>query len=669
MKHAEIKVGSRYVAKVNEKLTTVRVDAIREVENAYRTAAYRYDVTNLETGRKTTFASAQKFRSEVFGPEAGAESAVKPEYPIRKAAEAPSVAQEATQEDRVEVLPTDAEDIGLNTAAIESQRVESETAKPEPKRSILGDSVRALSLPVNSANLDTAPHVVVVARAGTGKTTTLVSALQVLMGQQPTTVVHRDGRTETVPIVPSAQQKAVWDDVGRSRGKAKSVCFVAFNKSIAGELQRRVPQGVEAMTLHSMGLKSVTAAFGRGIRIEEYRVGNLVCSITGTGLGDLRKTKPLLLPLVERLVGLVKMNLTDTDAESLTNLIRHYDIDTDGAPLSEAFDLVPRVIEKCLTPDNDCQMDFNDMIWLPVALKLPVRKYDLLMVDEAQDLNRCQQSLAKMAGSRLVLCGDPAQAIYGFAGADSESIDRMCKELDETDRGVLTLYLNETRRCGRKIVAEAQRFVPDFRAHESNVEGSVVRATFKPGSERDYRKLVKDGDMILSRTNAPLIAECFRFLRAGRKATIQGRDVGKGLINLVTRMKVGTMPELVAKLEEWRDAETSKEAAKKNPSEQKTQAIHDRVDCIVCFTDGCADVPQLIRKIESVFTDDKTAPGIKLSSVHKAKGLEASRVFVLNTEQAPLPAPWGRTAWEKGQEDNLTYVAITRAINELVYVS
>ncbi len=69
MKKSEIKVGGKYLAKVSGKLTTVRVDAIRE--RAYMSGGqsqHYYDVTNLATGRQTTFRSAAKFRSEVKAP-------------------------------------------------------------------------------------------------------------------------------------------------------------------------------------------------------------------------------------------------------------------------------------------------------------------------------------------------------------------------------------------------------------------------------------------------------------------------------------------------------------------------------------------------------------------------------------------------------------------------
>jgi hypothetical protein len=66
MKKSEIKVGCEYITKVSNKLTTVRVDKIGKVQgNDYHQGGTHYDVTNLTTGRKTTFQSAAKFHREV----------------------------------------------------------------------------------------------------------------------------------------------------------------------------------------------------------------------------------------------------------------------------------------------------------------------------------------------------------------------------------------------------------------------------------------------------------------------------------------------------------------------------------------------------------------------------------------------------------------------------
>ena len=75
MKKNEIVVGGVYIAKVSNKLTKVRVDSITDNEGRsyggvlgnrvmYK-ATTSYGVTNLTTGRKTSFRSATKFRKAV----------------------------------------------------------------------------------------------------------------------------------------------------------------------------------------------------------------------------------------------------------------------------------------------------------------------------------------------------------------------------------------------------------------------------------------------------------------------------------------------------------------------------------------------------------------------------------------------------------------------------
>jgi len=184
----------------------------------------------------------------------------------------------------------------------------------------------------------------------------------------------------------------------------------------------------------------------------------------------------------------------------------------------------------------------------------------------------------------------------------------------------------------------------------------------------DYRSQVQDGDFLLCRCNAPLVSECFKFIKVGRKANIQGRDIGQGLIRTIQKLKAGTIVDLVSKLDDWYTAETRKENAKRNPSDARLIALQDRKDCLMAFVDGSTTVEQVTSKIEQVFSDNTTG-GIRLSSIHKAKGLEANRVFLLEPKGATVPHPMAKSGWQKQQELNLRYVAITRAIKELVYVS
>lgn len=528
------------------------------------------------------------------------------------------------------------------------------------------------------------PHVIVKARAGTGKTTTLVEGLKVVKGLTPS-------------ITPSEQQAAVWEQLTLSRG-ARTVCFCAFGNAVAAELRRKVPAGCDASTLHSMGYKAVRRAFpGLTGEPSKWKVQNVTAELLGLTVPRARKDKLVVLLAVDEIVEKVKQNLVPTDARdeqgaagvraALEWVCDHYDIrlnDGKGGPSvkDEVFALVPKVVERCKDPAADGYIDFNDMVWLPVALGLPVSQYDLLLVDEAQDLNRAQQALARKAGKRLVLCGDPQQSIYGFAGADGESMPRMFRELGDTPEGCVELPLTVTRRCGKAIVAEAKRIVGDFEAHDGNGEGEVLEAKYpvqrnsgywNQGSrelpyEQTYLPMVQDRDLIVCRVTSILVSQCFRFLRAGRKANILGRKVGDSLVALVKDLKAESAADLITKVGEWVVAEIKKENAKQHPSENRLILLQDKADCLVCFTEGAATVGQVIDKINSVFTDDENAPGVLLATIHKAKGLEARRVFFLRPHGGECPHPTAKSNWECEQEMNLLYVGITRAIDTLVFV-
>ncbi len=927
MKKKEIRKGAYYVAKVNNKLTTVRVDDIREYHAVSMCTAYH--VTNMATGRKTIFRSAQKFRRET--------SVIPTKKKPRPAKPAPHTVQQ-----------------------------EFETVKPKTcgdKQSGLADALRKRK----DMGVDKSPHLIVEALAGTGKTTTLVEGLKRVLGQ------------DTL-ITPSPQQAAIWEAMELSKNKAHTVGFVAFNKAIAVELQGRVPLGCSAMTMHSMGFSAIRRVFD-GVQVSSFRVQDIISDILNTDSRDLRRERMPLLQATERLVSLCKMNLVaipdipvDGPQEEprdyhwwtqvLNNLASQYDVDLNGNG-GEVFELVPEVLERCKDVTRDGKINFDDMIWLPVALGLNIYRYDLLLIDEAQDLNRCQQALAMKAGRRLILCGDHKQclvedteirvtgenepvaiqdlkvgqsvvafnpnsgyfcgertqgkkitairvdetsedtitietndnhalvectqnhrwwarfspdvrdywclyvmrrgsrarigicklnyscglgpaararsekadavwildifrsevdarveeqvisysyglpqltfcnrgefhtdqeiidavyeelgdlttnledclcafgrllaypiwesatvgylsftkgavyhacnlicgafqlrvyndtrsgtwetvnvsrltcfgkrkvygltvepterglrlyvannfvshnSIYGFAGADAKSMDHMEATLNATERGCQTLPLTVTRRCGRAIVREAQKLVPNFEAHETCCDGRVTKGNYKDRPDetkypdnpqyKSYCWQTQDGDMILCRVNAPLVSECFKFLKMGRKANIRGRDVGQGLVATVKKITKGELGLPVADLwrllGDWLDNEEQKEQAKRNPSDARLIALHDRHDCIACFTEDQSTAGGVIQRIEAIFTDNKHGEGVMLSSIHKAKGLEAKRVFLLQPEGATIPHPMAKTPQQREQESNLLYVAITRAIEELVYVS
>jgi superfamily I DNA/RNA helicase len=294
-------------------------------------------------------------------------------------------------------------------------------------------------------------------------------------------------------------------------------------------------------------------------------------------------------------------------------------------------------------------IDFADMIFLPVRNGWLTKQFDLVVVDEAQDMTTAQLEIAQgVCRGRIAVVGDDKQAIYAFRGADSDSLDRLKAELGASELGLTTTY-----RCGKAIVERAQQLVPDFFAGEQNPEGEIL--------ELALSKLTTEailGDFILSRLNAPLVSIAMTLLRNGKRTRIAGRDIGAGLKALIRKMKARSVPELLGKIAVWEKKEVEK--MRKAEREDRIEGIRDQAEMLISLAENARSVNDMEARIEALFTDDGLGQAgvITCSSVHRSKGLEANRVFIL-----------ADTLRSHNQEEkNIEYVAVTRAKQTLVMV-
>lgn len=457
-------------------------------------------------------------------------------------------------------------------------------------------------------------HLVVEALAGTGKSTTIEEAVR---------------RTD-----PDA-----------------SVLVCAFNAAIVKALEPRMPDGVVVSTFHSFGLRAVRGV--KSVEVNRFRTADLAQGIFGRSF-ETKQARDF----VTKLVGIAKGQAFDALAESKVIGTKFALLDS----WADAFSLdVPRgwdrrrlvgsalEILRSSQQRIGAEIDFDDMIWLPCVLGLSAPTFAFVFVDETQDLNPAQLKLAVAAAGesgRIVAVGDRHQAIYGFRGADREAIPRMIRELSAD-----VLPLSVTYRCAKRIVAEANAFVPALEAASGAAPGVVRWA-----SEEELERAVAPGDFVLSRTNAPLVSLCFRLIASGRRAAIQGRDIGDGLTSWVKSAKASSVPELQGALGRWRAAEI----ARLEEAERDTEAVTDRAECLMAIMSGAESIDMVLRRIEAIFSGEAPGSRVLLSSTHRAKGLEAERVWILRDTYLRRPGD---------EEENLLYVAITRAKAELIYVT
>lgn len=494
-------------------------------------------------------------------------------------------------------------------------------------------------------------NLVIDAKAGTGKTSTLIRALALLRG---------------------------------------TVSLQAFNKSIAVEVQEKAGRllsfeqmlSISISTVHSHGLSAFRKAGMRpktlgsklnfmlkdqlalgydeddDIHRNRSKIANLASMAKNAGFGLSSDYENF--PSIE-------------DKNAWLDLAEHFNIE-DELVGDTSIQTIIAEAQRLLKLSNARvnSIDFDDMIYLPLLHNLPIPLYDNILLDEAQDINATRREMAFRSmtpGGRIIAVGDPNQAIYGFTGADVASLARITSRAKAK-----VLPLSTCWRCDGRIIAEAQQYVPAIKCRPGAEElGQVASVNF---TEDDFLSLPQPGDAILCRLNKPNVAVALGLLRRGQRPRIEGRDLGR---RLLTHLQSATdlyalQPLDVSRLDldNYLDAETDKLLAKNR--EAAITLLEDEVEAVQLLIDRCIELKTpsyqaLEGLINSLFGDDvSSSQVITLSSVHKSKGREWKRVFILGYEDY-MPFHLATAPWELEQENNLIYVAQTRAEKTLVYVN
>ena len=455
--------------------------------------------------------------------------------------------------------------------------------------------------------------------AGSGKTTTLIEALKLMNG---------------------------------------NIFFGAYNKNIVTELKEKAPNlpNLTISTIHAAGLNGWKKIAPKCI-IDSNKCRNIYRNLFSTP-----EFWKLEAPVIN-LVSYAKQAAIGVDGhkdQDWYDLIYHFNLDC-----LEQDELVVEtakiILEESVKTDTKI-IDFDDMIYSPLIHNVKMTEYSYVCIDECQDISKSRLKLSLLMlkrGGRLIAVGDPKQAIYGFSGADSESVNNIIKAVDAIEMPLTVSY-----RCPKAVVAEAQKYVSHIQAHESAIEGKV-----EPFNG-DLFTCVKQGDAILSRFNKPLVDLVYKFIAKGIGAKIEGREIGSSMKTLVRRYKSKTFSVLNDRLDSYKDRESAKYRIKEK--ESMAVAIEDKVACIKIIIDRvqkinpkCSDpVEAVVKEIESIFDDSIGNKCVILTSIHKAKGREWQNVYWLQTGESK----WARQQWEKTQEMHLKYVAITRAKENLFLV-
>ena len=451
--------------------------------------------------------------------------------------------------------------------------------------------------------------------------------------------------------------------------KTEKCLFIAFNKSIAEHLNEKLKSrpNCTARTTHSLGNLIVKRNLGSDIELDEYKYRNYVktniTELTTTN-GEIKTRQQVeeYIDNITKLIDYARFNLAQSEKE-INEIAQKYSI-----PVS--FDECI-VVQKCLEwgKTNTEIIDYTDMIWLPVELMLkPIGlTYDWVYFDEAQDASLCSIQLFLKCikrGGRFVTILDEFQSINQFAGA-SEDAYEFLKNYPNT-----TLFeLPISYRCAKSIIRFANNFVKDIFAREDAPEGIIV--------ENCHVRDIKEGDMVLCRSKAPLINLYVKLLRKNVNCYIKGQDIGQNLIKELEKIKQDDLARdldrdgvfvrlfdnlfternklMLTRGLDYEDATLSSYIMEK----------YDAINALMILSERYNSKNELINHIQEIFKED--SKGVCLSTVHKAKGLESENVYILCNSS--MPSKLAVHDWEKQQEKNIMYVAYTRAKNKMGFIS
>jgi uncharacterized protein (TIGR00375 family) len=475
---------------------------------------------------------------------------------------------------------------------------------------------------------------------------------------------------------------------------AENCLAVTFTRRAAAEMKDRLAQllpadagDVPTHTFHSLGLSILrehaqAAGLQRGFRLagEAERVAALA--------GVLKVPKPRAHSLLRAISRAERMQ----------------------APLAGEVADATAAYRDLLAAHN--WIDFDDLVSLavqafaadPGLVALYRDRFRSVSVDEFQDIDAQQYRLITLLappGADLCVIGDPDQAIYGFRGADASCFDRF--KADYPQAKVVTLNRNYRSSgtivaAAAQVIAEARRDAPvtvavhDMRAHITTHAAATERA------EAEFvvatiEKLI-GGHSFFSRDSGRAAGAPEAALSFADFAVLYRTDAQSGaLVEAFARSGLPFKKHAHAPLaEEPAVRAVLEELATPvdDPTAETELSVH--IDAAVGRLSGdqfgAADIDHVRQRLgalaricgndRSRFTDalalatdsdffDPRAERVSLLTLHAAKGLEFSVVFIVGLEDGLMPLSWGETDDDTVREERrLFYVGMTRAKDRLI---
>ena len=333
-------------------------------------------------------------------------------------------------------------------------------------------------------------------------------------------------------------------------------------------------------------------------------------------------------------------------------------------------------------------IDFTDMLWITFN-KLKYDNWEVpywalytnIYCDEVQDFSNIQLNFLKFikrTKGRYVFIGDFHQAIYNFAGANDQAFNQIPKMFAP----VKTFDLPICYRCAKSHLSRVNREygIPILPCDDAPM-GFV-----KTIDKSKISEYAKAGDMVISRKNKWIAEVVLDLARNGTPIFIEDKEMVGAIKRQILSSKctsVGTLEKFLQKVISNYNKKlfeiVSKNVREGGHEEERLEAVAetnskiDNTSFLLEILEGYLEnhassdsVSKFSTFIDKLLNTTPSPNCVRLCSIHKAKGLEATNVFVLN--EAKINYDFRNSKEQNIQEKNLSYIATTRAKEGLYLV-
>ncbi|WP_095158237.1 3'-5' exonuclease [Pseudomonas sp. Irchel 3E13] len=416
--------------------------------------------------------------------------------------------------------------------------------------------------------------------------------------------------------------------------------YLAYNKSIRDEAKNRFPSNVFCATTHQLAYRSYRAKF-------EHKLEGAL------RLGDMAKVLETNdWTLVRAVVDMVSNFLCsplDVFHESHIPIInRKPGSQMPPSFLEVLFKMAEDLWARMIDPEDSSVPILHDGYLKLYLLSKPdlSRQYDVILADEAQDLNGLTLELIKMQSCRKIFVGDRHQVLYRFRGADNALDD---PELNDA----VDLNLTRSFRFG-PATASLANMILSFKGETLKVVGAGARTKIKTALDSTAKR-----PALLHRTVMGVITSALDFTAAGRKVYWVGGIDGYQISNIedLYWFSEGQSQKVKNKrlLKEFNDWDQYLAIAEETKDREMVRAIK--------IITGSDDLEGKLRQMRAMTVKDESLADITLATAHRSKGLEWDNVALMDDFPDPLDPLMDHGSRE--DELALLYVATTRARHQL----